>query len=79
MKPVKQFVEANVDIGMLIYSLNQKELLNLIKEADKSQEDWGFTEKVCVYFLREMLKAPKEECTGPEQMVMLAKDKSYKL
>lgn len=79
MKPIKQFVEATIDIDDIIFSLNQKELFNLIKEADKSQEDWGFTEKVCVYFLREILKAPKEEYNGPEQMVMLAKDKSYKL
>ncbi len=73
------FGEMKLSTDDFIYDLNDTEAMYLIKQLDLSRADYGFTEKLCVYFLREMLKAPKEECTGPEQMVMLAKDKSYKV
>ncbi len=71
------FVDVSIDD--LVDELNDKESLMLIKRLDKSREDWGWTEKLCVYFLREMSKAPKEELPSLEHLLTLAKDKSYKL
>jgi hypothetical protein len=71
------FVDVSIDD--LVDELNDNESLMLIKRIDKSREDWSWTEKLCVYFIREMNKAPKEDLPNLEHLLTLAKDKSYKV
>jgi hypothetical protein len=45
-------INANIDVQDIIKSLdNYEESLDLIKEIDKNQEDWGFTLDAFRYFL----------------------------
>ena len=48
----------DVSIEDLVDQLNDKEAITAIKALDKSREDYGFTEQLTVYFLREMLTEP---------------------
>lgn len=45
------------DVG----SLDDKTVLNFIKQLDLSQEDWGFTEAVTIHFLKQFNKLNKED------------------
>lgn len=66
----------NVSFEDLIDNLNDKDAVYLIKLLDKVREDYGFTEKLAVYFVREMLG---DDEFSMERLTKLINDKKYKV
>ena len=66
----------DVTIEDLVDQLNDKEAIATIKALDKSREDYGFTEQLAVYFVREMLGEPD---FNMEYFLNKVKNKKYKV
>jgi hypothetical protein len=75
-KQIKVFGEMTLNTDDFIYDLNVNQTLQLIKLLDKAQEDFGFTEQLAVYFLREMLK---ENGFKLEEFMVKVNNRKYKV
>ena len=66
----------DVSIEDLVNQLNNQEAITTIKALDKSREDYGFTELLTVYFLREMKKEPE---FSMDDLLTKVNDKKFKV
>jgi hypothetical protein len=73
---IKVFGEMILSTEDFIYDLNNNEAMYLIKQLDKSREDFGFTERLAIYSLREMFTEPDFEL---EEFLAKVKDKKVKV
>jgi hypothetical protein len=73
---IKVFGEMILDTNDFTYDLDDTEAMYLIKQLDLSRADFGFTERLAIYSLREMFKEPEFKL---EEFMAKVKDKKVKV